>query len=303
MAQLITLRLIGPSQKIDGFDGFGSVFLQGWNLEFQYPPVIWDPHDSEGIIQGSLLGTSIRWSTYSRTASPFEFSQWDLTFKGPHEKFNGFSPGGFPKGCHDEKITHIGGMKLHGYPSMGGFWGVNLPFKMIFWPLISWYFSWTWADIWNINSDTVDGSEIRRAPVEVGSLSHYLQGFFTSQVVQDFFHQQYVRYVFMVGFLLPSSKPSSNKTSVKWRVRVRSLKGGFCAFSSKPDLHWWGDVVSNMFIPGSSRYVPNFCPNWSSFFVGWISAHMFTHKIRKIQAPHPKALWWEKIPNNHQGWC
>ena len=26
-------------------------------------------------------------------------------------------------------------------------------------------------------SDTVDGSEIRRSPVEVGSLSHYLQGF------------------------------------------------------------------------------------------------------------------------------
>ena len=26
---------------------------------------------------------------------------------------------------------------------------------------------------------TVDGSEIRQAPVEVGSLSHYLQGFST----------------------------------------------------------------------------------------------------------------------------
>ena len=36
--------------------------------------------------------------------------------------------------------------------------------------------------------DTVDGSEIRRSPVEVGSLSHYSQGFFTSQDVQDFFH-------------------------------------------------------------------------------------------------------------------
>ena len=35
-------------------------------------------------------------------------------------------------------------------------------------------------------------SEIRRSPVEVGSLSHYLQGFYTSQAVQDFFHQQYV---------------------------------------------------------------------------------------------------------------
>ena len=33
--------------------------------------------------------------------------------------------------------------------------------------------------------------EIRRLPGEVGSLSHYLQGFVLFQVVQDFFHQQY----------------------------------------------------------------------------------------------------------------
>ena len=39
---------------------------------------------------------------------------------------------------------------------------------------------------------TVDGSEIRRSPVEVGRLSHYLHGFYTSQVVVwDVFHQQY----------------------------------------------------------------------------------------------------------------
>ena len=42
--------------------------------------------------------------------------------------------------------------------------------------------------------DTVDGSEIRRSPFEVGSLSHYLPGFYASQVVQDFFHQQYVSF-------------------------------------------------------------------------------------------------------------
>ena len=30
---------------------------------------------------------------------------------------------------------------------------------------------------------TVDGSEIRHPPVEVGSSFHYLQGFYTSQVV------------------------------------------------------------------------------------------------------------------------
>ena len=36
---------------------------------------------------------------------------------------------------------------------------------------------------------TVDGKN--PAPVD-SSLSYCLQGFFTSQVVQDFFHQQYV---------------------------------------------------------------------------------------------------------------
>ena len=40
---------------------------------------------------------------------------------------------------------------------------------------------------------TVDGSEIRLAPIEVGSLFHYIvTWFYTSQVVVwDFFHQQY----------------------------------------------------------------------------------------------------------------
>ena len=41
-----------------------------------------------------------------------------------------------------------------------------------------------------LTTHTVDDSEIRRSPGEVGSLSHYLQGFYTSQMVQDFFHQQ-----------------------------------------------------------------------------------------------------------------
>ena len=34
----------------------------------------------------------------------------------------------------------------------------------------------SWKRVVPLNN-TVDGSEIRRAPVEVGSLSHYLQGF------------------------------------------------------------------------------------------------------------------------------
>ena len=38
---------------------------------------------------------------------------------------------------------------------------------------------------------TVDGSGIWRSPVEVGNLSHDLQFFFTTQVVQDVFHQPY----------------------------------------------------------------------------------------------------------------
>jgi len=43
---------------------------------------------------------------------------------------------------------------------------------------------------------TVDGSEIRRSPVDMVKISHYFHGFimfYTSQVVQDFFHQQYAR--------------------------------------------------------------------------------------------------------------
>ena len=34
-------------------------------------------------------------------------------------------------------------------------------------------------EIWVLPADTVDGSEILRSPVEVGSLSHYLHGFST----------------------------------------------------------------------------------------------------------------------------
>ena len=38
---------------------------------------------------------------------------------------------------------------------------------------------------------TVDGSEIQRSPVEVGTYSNYFARFFVSQEVQEFFHQQY----------------------------------------------------------------------------------------------------------------
>ena len=36
----------------------------------------------------------------------------------------------------------------------------------------------------------VDGSEMLQKPVEVGSLSHEITRLYTSQVVQDVFHQQ-----------------------------------------------------------------------------------------------------------------
>ena len=56
---------------------------------------------------------------------------------------------------------------------------------------------WVWnpSSIWTSIHWTVAGSEIRRSPVELGSLDHYLWIFFTFQVVQDFFHQQYVIYI------------------------------------------------------------------------------------------------------------
>ena len=38
-------------------------------------------------------------------------------------------------------------------------------------------------EFWGNN--TVDGSEIRRSPVEVGSLSHYLQGFYKGMLEEE----------------------------------------------------------------------------------------------------------------------
>ena len=45
--------------------------------------------------------------------------------------------------------------------------------------------------IWKVTA-AVDSSEIRRAPVEVGSVSHYLQGFILCRWLAGFLnHQQY----------------------------------------------------------------------------------------------------------------
>ena len=43
-----------------------------------------------------------------------------------------------------------------------------------------------------LRKHTVDGSEIRRSPVEVGSWNPIIYEFYTSQVVSDFFHPQFV---------------------------------------------------------------------------------------------------------------
>ena len=43
---------------------------------------------------------------------------------------------------------------------------------------------------YKVGLTTVDGVSIRRSPVEVGSFIPLFIGFHTSQVVQDFSHQQ-----------------------------------------------------------------------------------------------------------------
>ena len=48
---------------------------------------------------------------------------------------------------------------------------------------LSLVWSWNYASFLARTHDMVDGSEILRSPVELGSLSHFLQGFYTSQVV------------------------------------------------------------------------------------------------------------------------
>ena len=60
----------------------------------------------------------------------------------------------------------------------------------------TWDPSWIFFGIWDrlsFGGKTVDGSEIRWSPVEVGSLFHYLQGFLHSRWLFVLFlnHQQY----------------------------------------------------------------------------------------------------------------
>ena len=76
---------------------------------------------------------------------------------------------------------------------------VNLGFSEIFHVFYSNGLSWSereppifkcgWLPGYKDVKNTVDGAEIRRSPVQVGSLSRY--GIYTSQVVQDFIHEEY----------------------------------------------------------------------------------------------------------------
>ena len=79
-----------------------------------------------------------------------------------------------------------------------------------------------------------DGSEI----LHVGSLSHYFSGFYTSQVVQGFFHQQYVLILdlfinFSGAFYGPWDKSTSNH-HLGWY-----FWSSFQAFSARKSKFQW----------------------------------------------------------------
>ena len=80
---------------------------------------------------------------------------------------------------------------------------------------------------------TVDGRN--PAPVSYGKTSHYLQGFYTCQVVQDFFHQQYLKPQFMAIFGLST-------TGFPLRLAIKNL------------YLWWGVGLTS---------------HWSSWKILW----------------------------------
>ena len=98
-------------------------------------------------------------------------------------------------------------------------------------------YRYTWDFLHNLSkgSDTVDGSEIRRSPVEVGSLSHFLQCFIHPRWCRNFFHQQYVVVL------------STNLPVPKKHVATFNSKGGF---------------LSNFFSPAAQMF-PMIPPKYS----------------------------------------
>ena len=51
-----------------------------------------------------------------------------------------------------------------------------------------------------VEGATVDGRNPAPVEVEVGSLSHYLQGFIHPRWCRDFFHQQYHQFPFTISY-------------------------------------------------------------------------------------------------------
>ena len=93
--------------------------------------------------------------------------------------------GGLSQGQIYNPVTESGFLRLHSWSSW--LWLRRLRLKKQRDENATDWFSWYGICTFH----TVDGSEIRRSPVEVASLSHYLQGFLKPRWWRIFFHQQY----------------------------------------------------------------------------------------------------------------
>ena len=91
----------------------------------------------------------------------------------------------------------------------------------------------------NDGSYTVDGSEIRRSPVEVGSFSHHLQGFIHPKWLAGFLnHQQYLPHLLhfffgdlVVGWGVSMVSPRPTKKLVRFKKQDVN-------FQNKAALFW-----------------------------------------------------------------
>ena len=75
---------------------------------------------------------------------------------------------------------------------------------------------------------SVDVSEIRRAPVEVGRLSPVFTGFYTSQVVQDFFHRSRLGHRILhlythIVFFLAQASPARNDEYKRYALQKKGV--------------------------------------------------------------------------------
>ena len=105
--------------------------------------------------------------------------------------------------------------------------------------------------------------EIRLSPVEVGCLSHYLQGFCTSHVVQDSFHQQYdcVSVNYCYSHITSSSREvflqsTSGDCEDYIQTQIFCLE---CRISNKPEvLDLWTLKVESDTTIGEFQWVSHF---------------------------------------------